>query len=97
MAWHTANDAVLTEGRRLLIDDPARLEGVTTLDVDEHVWRHTRHGDNHVTVIIDLTPIREKTGPARLLDPARRMWVAGWRVGPQTPGGTRCERRTTPL
>lgn len=68
VAWHTANDAVLAEGRRLLIDDPARLEGVTTLGVDEHVWRHTRHGHNYVTVIMDLTPIREKTGPARLLD-----------------------------
>lgn len=42
VAWHTANDAVLAEGRRLLIDDPARLEGVTPLGVDEHVWRHTR-------------------------------------------------------
>ncbi|QUW17848.1 ISL3 family transposase [Agrococcus sp. Marseille-Q4369] len=68
VAWHTANSAVLAEGRRLLIDDPARLDGVTTLGVDEHVWRHTRRGDKYVTVIIDLTPIREKTGPARLLD-----------------------------
>ncbi|MDK9622068.1 transposase, partial [Propionibacterium freudenreichii] len=31
-------------------------------------WRHTRHGDTYVTVIIDLTPVRDKTGPARLLD-----------------------------
>ena len=38
------------------------------LGVDEHVWRHTRHGDKYVTVIIDLTPIRDGTGPARLLD-----------------------------
>ncbi|MGP9710049.1 ISL3 family transposase, partial [Brachybacterium sp. AOP24-D1-21] len=36
--------------------------------VDEHVWRHTRRGDKYVTVIIDLTPARDKTGPARLLD-----------------------------
>ncbi len=36
--------------------------------MDEHVWRHTRRGDKYVTVIIDLTPIRDKTGPARLLD-----------------------------
>lgn len=33
---------------------------------DEHVWRHTRHGDTYVTVIIDLTPLRDGTGPARL-------------------------------
>jgi transposase len=32
------------------------------------VWRHTRRGDKYVTVIIDLTPIRDGTGPARLLD-----------------------------
>lgn len=42
--------------------------GVTTIGVDEHVWRHTRFGDKYVIVIIDLTPAREKTGPARLLD-----------------------------
>lgn len=35
---------------------------------EEHVWRHTRHGDKYVTVIIDLTPVRARTGPARLLD-----------------------------
>ena len=68
VAWNTANDAVLAEGKRVLIEDPARFEGVTTIGVDEHVWRHTRRGDKYVTVIIDLTPIREKTGPARLLD-----------------------------
>ena len=33
-----------------------------------HVWRHTRKGDKYVTVIIDLTPIRDRSGPARLLD-----------------------------
>jgi transposase len=31
-------------------------------------WRHTRAGDKYVTVIIDLTGIRDGTGPARLLD-----------------------------
>lgn len=30
------------------------------------VWRHTRRGDKYVTVIIDLTGIRDRTGPARL-------------------------------
>ncbi len=68
VAWDTANDAVLAEGQRLLIGDPARFDGVAVLGVDEHVWRHTRRGDKYVTVIIDLTPIRDGTGPARLLD-----------------------------
>jgi transposase len=68
VAWNTANDAVLAEGRRVLIDDPLRFDGVRVLGVDEHVWRHTRRGDKYVTVVIDLTPIRDGTGPARLLD-----------------------------
>lgn len=68
VSWHTANTAILAEGKRRLIDDPHRFDGVTTIGVDEHVWRHTRTGDKYVTVIIDLTPARNKTGPARLLD-----------------------------
>jgi hypothetical protein len=83
VAWNTANDAVLAEGKRVLIEDPARFEGVKVLGVDEHVWRHTRRGDKYVTVIIDLTPIREGSGPARLLDmvqgrskQAFKQWLA---------------------
>jgi transposase len=68
VAWDTANDAVLAEGKRMLIDDAARFDGVAVIGVDEHVWRHTRKGDKYVTVIIDLTGIRDDTGPARLLD-----------------------------
>ena len=92
VAWNTANDAVLAEGRRVLIDDPHRFDGVAVLGVDEHVWRHTRHGDKYVTVIIDLTGIRDGTGPARLLDmvqgrskKAFKTWLAdrpqAWRDG----------------
>lgn len=53
MSWNTANKAVLAEGRRVLIEDTARFDGVTVIGVDEHVWRHTRRGDKYVTVIID--------------------------------------------
>jgi transposase len=60
--------AVLTDGKRRLIEDPHRFDGVRVIGVDEHVWRHTRKGDKDVTVIIGLTPNRDKTGPARLLD-----------------------------
>jgi transposase len=92
VAWNTANDAVLAEGRRVLITDPNRLDGVRVIGVDEHVWRHTRHGDKYVTVIIDLTGIRDGTGPARLLDmvdgrskQAFKAWLAArpqaWRDG----------------
>jgi len=92
VAWNTANDAVLAEGKRVLIEDTARFDGVRVLGVDEHVWRHTRRGDKYVTVIIDLTPIRDGTGPARLLDmvqgrskQAFKTWLAdrpqAWRDG----------------
>ena len=83
ISWNTANDAVLTEGKRLLIDDPGRFDAVKVIGVDEHVWRHTRRGDKYVTVVIDLTPIRNGTGPARLLDmvegrskQALKQWLA---------------------
>ena len=91
VSWNTANNAVLAEGRRVLIADPARFDGVAVIGVDEHVWRHTRRGDRYVTVIIDLTPIRDGTGPARLLDmvegrskQAFKTWLAArpkeWRA-----------------
>jgi transposase len=92
VSWNTANDAVLAEGKRVLIDDSCRFDGVEVVGVDEHVWRHTRRGDKYVTVIIDLTPIRDDTGPARLLDmvegrskQAFKQWLAerpqAWRDG----------------
>ena len=92
VSWHTANSAIIAEGKRRLIDDPARFDHVTTIGVDEHVWRHTRFGDKYVTVIIDLTPARTKTGPARLLDMVEgrskavfKQWLAArpkaWRDG----------------
>jgi transposase len=68
VSWNTANSAVLAEGHRVLISDEHRFDGVKAIGVDEHVWRHTRLGDKYVTVIIDLTPVRDHTGPARLLD-----------------------------
>jgi transposase len=68
VSWNTANNAVLAEGQRVLITDPARFDGVCVIGVDEHVWRHTRRGDKYVTLIIDLTAVRDGTGRARLLD-----------------------------
>lgn len=92
VAWNTANDAVLAEGQRLLIDQPGRLEGVTVVGVDEHVWRHTHKGDQYVTVVIDLTPVQDGTGPSRLVamvegrsKQALATWLAdqpqAWRDG----------------
>jgi transposase len=84
VAWHTANNAVLAEGERLLFCDPARFDQVEVIGVDEHVWRHSRKGDKYVTVIIDLTPVRGRRGPARLLDmvPGRsKQAFKDWLVG----------------
>ena len=92
VSWNTANNAVPAEGRRVLIDDPRRFDGVKVIGVDEHVWRHTRRGGKYVTVIIDLTPIRDRTGPSRLLDMVEgrskqvfEAWLKGrpdaWREG----------------
>jgi transposase len=92
VAWNTASVAVLAEGRRVLISDPRRFDGVEVIGVDEHVWRHTRGGGKYVTVILDLTAVRRGTGPARLLDmvegrskQAFKSWLAGrpraWRDG----------------
>ncbi|TRY17154.1 ISL3 family transposase [Tessaracoccus rhinocerotis] len=67
-AWGTVHDAVTELGQQVLINHPERLDGVKVIGVDEHCWRHTRHGDKFVTVVIDLTPIRDDTGRSRLLD-----------------------------
>ena len=40
VAWNTANDAVLAEGKRVLIADDHRFDGVQVIGVDEHVVRH---------------------------------------------------------
>lgn len=64
----------------MLFDDERRFDGVAVIGVDDaparcascggtpSAWRHTRKGDKYATVIIDLTPVRDGTGPARLLD-----------------------------
>ena len=48
-----------------------------------YAWHHTKQGNRYVTVIIDLTPVRHRSGPARLLDvvPGRskkvfKTWLA---------------------
>jgi transposase-like protein len=40
VSWNTADSAVLAEGRRVLIEDPHRFDGVRVVGVDEHVVRH---------------------------------------------------------
>jgi len=69
-----------------LADDEARLGGVVTLGVDEHVWHHTPHksatkGPTMLTGMVDLTRDSAGTVHARLLDlvPGRSGTVfAAW-------------------
>lgn len=82
-SWDTANKAVLAESRRVLIEDPYRFDGVKVIGVDEDVWRHTRHGDKYVTVIIDLTPIRNRSGPSHVLDMVEGRFKRAFATGLQ--------------
>ena len=92
VAWHTVNDAVVAAGRKLVIADPPRLHGVEVIGVDEHCWRHPRGNqardvERFVTVIINLTPVRDGTGPARPLDliEGRSRAVCRARLDRKTP------------
>ena len=91
VSWNTANDAVLGQGQRVLINKPERFNAVKVIGVDEHVWRHTRSGGKYVTVIIDLTPVTEGAGPARLLDMVQGRSKAvfkSWLANRPKNGGT---------
>jgi transposase len=67
IGWHTAMAAVRDRGRPL-VDDPARLAGVSALGVDETAFTAAtaRRPTAFVTGIVDLSP--DRRGPARLLD-----------------------------
>ena len=66
--WHTLWDAVEVEAAARL-EDPTRLVGVSTLGVDEHIWRPGRRGhDRAVTSMVDLTRDGQGCLRARLLD-----------------------------
>lgn len=79
-AWHTVNGAVLEACYELLISDPARFNGVRVIGLNEHVWSDTGRGSKYVSVIIDLTPIRDGTGPSMRRDmvpgPSKKLFKA---------------------
>ena len=71
VGWALVNQVALDACRQLVYDDPHHLDGVRVLGVDEHVWKHTRkpaQPSNLVTILVDLTPLVDGRGPARLLD-----------------------------
>jgi transposase len=76
VGWHTVMGAVREHGEPL-VNDPARLDGVSAVGVDEHCWQCAnayRHSQ-FATGMVDLSP----GGPARLLDvvPGRSGAVYG--------------------
>ena len=78
--WHTLMNAIRAQALEHLDDEPARaarLAGVDTLGVEEHIWRPSaRHRDRAVTSIVDLTRDAHGHVHARLLD------VTPGRLGP---------------
>jgi transposase len=70
VSWHTVNTIAMQATAALIAaTGPDRLAGVKVIGVDEHRWAPRRVGSGgFVTLIIDLTPVHEQTGPARLLD-----------------------------
>jgi transposase len=70
VSWHTVSSiAMRTVADLIAATGPDRLAGVRVIGVDEHRWAPRRHGTaGFVTLIIDLTPTHDQTGPARLLD-----------------------------
>ena len=78
VGWQTIMRQVQERGRPV-VEDPARLDGVSAVGLDEHAWqrggprRHTRYA----TGIVDLTPrpagAAARPGPGPLRDRAGRL------------------------
>ena len=70
VSWHTVSSIAMRATAALIAAaGPHRLTGVRVIGVDEHRWAPRRRGaDGFVTLIIDLTPVHDHSGPARLLD-----------------------------
>jgi len=70
LGWDLVNSLAVDAARSLVYDDPNHLQGVRILGVDEHKWKHVRGSGqaSYVTILVDLTPAIEGSGPARLLD-----------------------------
>jgi transposase len=70
VSWHTVSTiAMRTTADLVAAAGPDRLAGVRVIGVDEHRWAPRRVGAaGFVTLIIDLTPTHDHSGPARLLD-----------------------------
>jgi transposase len=85
VSWHTVSSIAMRAVADLIAaTGPDRLTGVKVIGVDEHRWAPRRIGPaGFVTLIIDLTPVHDQSGPARLLDmvqgrsaSALALWLA---------------------
>ncbi len=84
LSWDTVNTIAVEATQTIVAADTTRLDAVRVIGVDEHRWSHTHgSGEGFVTVIIDLTPVLDGTGRARLLDmvagrsaAALKSWLA---------------------
>jgi transposase len=70
VSWHTVSSIAMRATAALIAAAGSdRLAGVRVIGVDEHRWAPRRVGSaGFVTLIIDLTPVHDRSGPARLLD-----------------------------
>lgn len=82
VACNTASQTVLGEGPRVPDCRHRPIRRVKS-PASMSMCGGTRRGDEYVTGIIDMSPIRDGTGPARLLDMVHGPWktvvqVFGW-------------------
>ena len=70
LGWDLVNELAISKIRTMVYDQPGHFDRVRVLGVDEHKWKHVRGDGSHsfVTVLVDLTPVVDGAGPARLLD-----------------------------
>jgi transposase len=89
LSWDTVNTIAMDATQMIVAADTTRLDAVKVIGVDEHRWSHTRRPgeDGYVTVIVDLTPVLDGTGRARLLDlvPGRSAAAFKTWLADQTP------------
>ena len=102
LSWDTVNTIAMDATQMIVAADTTRLDGVRVIGVDEHRWSHTRRPgeDGYVTVIIDLTPVLDGTGRARLLDlvsgrsaAALKTWLSAQSRSVSRPGRGRGDGR----
>lgn len=79
LGWDVVNALALRTARQMVYSDPKDTAGVRVLGVDEHKWKHVPGAGERsfLTVLVDVTPVRDNTGPTPLIDiiPSRSAGV----------------------